>query len=333
MTRRRLRNSSGFTLVELLVAGTVLAIITSFFLSSLSIQKRNYTINDQVIEIQQGARIIGDVLERDLRHAGFMAPGGGALCVIDRTNAPDTLFVSDESAVDPITENRGDLAARATGADNVAGGLQRLNVDKLMVEFVNPTAAYDTDANGVTDSDYRDGAGVIVADAANPERGTACGIIEDVDLAGPSLEINVLTAPLAPAAGAPNPADLTLVPARFYNIDAQNRLVRDGIVVAHDVEDLQIAVFIDDNENGDVDAGEYRGDGVGGNLDPSAADLSLAREVRASFVMRTRDPDLNFTQGMFQAMENRAPVAGTDGFRRRVWVSTIMLRNNLAGPS
>ena len=56
MTRRRLRNSSGFTLVELLVAGTVLAIITSFFLSSLSIQKRNYTINDQVIELALAAR-------------------------------------------------------------------------------------------------------------------------------------------------------------------------------------------------------------------------------------------------------------------------------------
>ncbi len=321
----------GFTLVELMVAGTVLAIIMGFFLSSLTIQKRSYTVNDQIIEIQQGARIIGDVLERDLRHAGFMAPPGGGLCVVDNTNAPDILLLSDDAAVDPTVENRGDLAARVTGgAVNVAGGIQTLNVDDLIVEVVNPTPHYDSDGNGVNDSDFRVGAGAIVVDAANPDRGAACARVVAIPSAT-SLQIDVLSGPLAGAM--PNPADLTVVPARIYVVNAQNNLVRDGVMVAMDVEDLQVAVFIDDDLDGDIDANEYRGDGAGPDLDPSTVDFSRAREARASFVLRTRDTDLQYTQGMFQSMENRAPVAGTDGFRRRVWVSTIMLRNVSAGAS
>jgi len=327
----RYRRREGFTLIELMVAATVLAIIMTFFLSSLTIQKRNYTINDQIIEIQAGARIIGDVIERDLRHAGFMSPAGGGICVIDNRNAPDIILVTDESAVDPAAENRGDLAARVMGgAVNVAGGLQTLTVDDMIVEFVNPSPAYDTDANGVADSDFRVGGGVIVTDAANPERGAVCARVDQIALPN-QIRIDALSNPLA--AATPNAPDLALVPARFYQVDAQGRLVRDSIVVATDVEDLQIAVFIDDDDDGDIDPGEYRGTGAGPDLDPSAVDLSLAREARASFVLRTRDPDPSFTQGMFQSMENRTPVPGNDGFRRRIWVSTIMLRNNPPRPS
>ena len=318
---------AGFTLVELMVAATVLAIITSFFLGSMSIQKRNYTVNDQIVEIQQGARIIGDVLERDLRHAGFMAPAGGGFCLVDNTVSPDVLVLSDAAAVNTSAENDPDLAARVQGgAVNVANGLQTLVVDDLIVEIVNPTPNYDSDGDGVNDSDFRRGAGVIVVDAANPTRGAACGRVDQI-VSATSLRIDVFSAPLAAAAGAPNAPELALVPARIYEIDGQNRLLRDGRVVAMDVEDLQVAVFIDDDEDGDIDPNEYRGDGMGPNLDSSAVNLSLSREARASFVLRTRDPDPTYSQGMFQAMANRAPVPGNDGFRRRVWVSTIMLRN------
>ncbi len=327
----RIDRRGGFTLVELMVAGTVLAVIMGFLLSSLSIQKRSYTINDQIVEIQQGVRIIGDVLERDLRHAGFMAPSGGGLCLIDNTAAPDVLLLSDDAAVDPTQENRGDLAARVTGAaDNVVFGAQTLPIDDLIVEIVNPVPNYDSDANGANDSDFRVGAGAIVVDVANPARGAACARVTAIP-SPTSITIDVMSGPLA--AATPNPSDLAVVPARLYVVDGANNLVRDGVLVAQNVEDLQVAVFIDDDDDGDIDAGEYRGNGVNPNLNPAAVDFSLAREVRASFVLRTRDPDPGFTQGMFQTMENRVPVPGTDGFRRRAWVSTIMLRNVMPGAS
>lgn len=319
------RRSAAFTLIEMMVAGTVLAIVTSFFLSSLSIQKQTYSVNDQVVEIQHGARIIGDVLERDLRHAGFMTPPGAGLCIIDNTNSPDTLFVSDDAAVDPTQENESDLAAQVqVGVNNVITGIQTLVVDDLILEIVNPSPMYDTDANGAADADFRIGGGAIVVDAANPDRGTACATVVAVP-SPTTIQLNVLSPPLS--AAMVNPAQLVVVPARAYVVDAQNRLVRDGIIVANDVEDFQLAMFIDDNQDGTIDPGEYRGDGVGPNIASNLLDHSLAREVRANIVLRTRDQDPDFTQGLFQATENRAPVAGADGFRRRVWSSTTMLRN------
>lgn len=327
-----LRRNGAFTLVELMVAGTVLAIITSFFLSSLTIQKRNYSVNDQIIEIQHGARIIGDVLERDLRHAGFMTPAGSGICVIDNVNAPDILFMSDDAAVDPTQENRSDLAARVSNATiDVAGGsIQTFPVDDLILEIINPSPAYDTDGNGTNDADFRVGSGAIIVDAANPERGVACAIVNAIPNAN-SITLDVRS----PALGIlqPNPAELAIVPARVYFIDGQNRLVRNGTIVANDVEDFQIAIFFDDNQNGDVDPGEYRGDDLGPPIQPGIIDHSFAREVRANIVLRTRDQDPQYTQGLFQATENRLPIAGGDGFRRRVWSATTMLRNMGPGPS
>jgi hypothetical protein len=49
--------------------------------------------------------------------------------------------------------------------------------------------------------------------------------------------------------------------------------------------------------------------------------------VRANLVLRTRFPDANWSQGVFQNLENRTAVAGTDGFRRRVHTATVRLRN------
>jgi hypothetical protein len=50
--------------------------------------------------------------------------------------------------------------------------------------------------------------------------------------------------------------------------------------------------------------------------------------VRVNLVTRTRSEDREWTQGRLQATENRAAAGvGSDGFRRRVHTSTVMLRN------
>jgi hypothetical protein len=53
--------------------------------------------------------------------------------------------------------------------------------------------------------------------------------------------------------------------------------------------------------------------------------MSDLREVRMNLVVRTRAEDEGFT-GRPQAKENRASGAD-DGFRRRAYTTTIMLRN------
>ncbi len=317
-----MRRRAGFTLIELLVSVVMLGVVMIYLLRSFTVQHKTYTVVDETTEIQQNARAVADLLERDLRHAGLMVPESGAVCGLDATNAPDVLFVSDADAISPGTEKVADFGADLTGT-NVATGSQTLVVDGLVAEPAPFRAAYDLDADGVADSDFRELAGVIVTDLAAPARGAACGIVTDIPNAT-SLVVDILTTPLA-AAGT---AQLVAIPAHVYQLTIAGQLQRDGIVLAENVDDIQVAYFFDSDEDAIVDANEYRGDDT---VDYLAADAAITedriREVRVNLVLRTRFEDPSWTQGVFQNAENRVAVAGTDGFRRRVHTATVRLRN------
>jgi prepilin-type N-terminal cleavage/methylation domain-containing protein len=318
-----------FTLVELMLVTVLLGVLITGVMQFFTTQKKNASVTTQVVEIQQNSRLLGDLFEEDIRHAGLLVPESGALCAVDGLLVPDSFFVSDADAIDSTDEIRNDLGARIQGGGvNIVGGTtQNLLLDTLVVEFTTPDAAYDTDADGVADSDFRVGGGVIVTDAGNPIRGAACGLITAVALGGPGISVTMLSGALAVLPGGASPVDLVAIPAHAYSINAASQLIRDGSLIANDVEDLQIAVFIDTNTDRTVDVGEYRGDGVGPDFDPSTVDISNTREIRANLVLRTRINDLDNTNGRFQDAENRAAIAGADGFRRRTYRATVGLRN------
>ena len=142
------------------------------------------------------------------------------------------------------------------------------------------------------------------------------------------------------------------MPAHVYwiNPTAANgapQLIRDGMVLANDVEDLQIAMFYDVDGNGQVDglaagftpppyhsATEYPGSAApNAEYLPGVWDNSELREVRVTVVARTRsqDPNVlanpNLASSVTQGFENRAPGAVVDGFRRRSVTLTVRPRN------
>ena len=166
-----------------------------------------------------------------------------------------------------------------------------------------------------------------MTDAGNPARGSACGFIDAVSLVGPTISVTIQTGVLAAVPPGANPVDLVAVPAHGYSINAASQLMRDGTLISNDVEDLQVAVFIDSNGNRIIDVGEYRGDGVGADFDSTAIDISDAREVRVNLVLRTRINDRDNPNGRFQDAENRAAIAAPDGFRRRSYSAVVGLRN------
>jgi Tfp pilus assembly protein PilW len=294
---------------------------------SFAVNQRAYTVIDQVAESQQSIRAIADLLERDLRHAGLMVPEGTAVCGVDSTTGPDLLYVSDASAIDP-----GDDVATYEGASiggtNVADGVVTLS--SLVMEPAPSRPAYDTDAFVAgADSDFRALGGVIVMDANDPTRGVACGKITVVNVGASQLTIDFESGGLA---GAGVGAQLVVVPAHEYRIANADQLLRDGVLLSEGVEDLQVAYFFDADTDGVVDTGasdEIHGDGTGANSDYVAADqdASVVREVRVNLVTRTRMEDREWSQGSTQAMENRAAGGASDGFRRRTYTSTVMLRN------
>jgi prepilin-type N-terminal cleavage/methylation domain-containing protein len=358
--RRRL----GFSLMEMMVTLAVLGMVTFFLTNLLVRQSRTYTVVDDVSEAQQSLRAVTGMLERELRMTGFMVPEAAVVCGWDMPAAagsdttPDVLYVSDADAIDPTDRSSPELqGAQVNPATFTGTGVDALSVDTLVVD---DTPFYDLDGDGAADSDFlysvgpqRNG-GVIVADRDNPERGAACGVITNLDEATNTITVDfeVLTAPNSPPApgaadgGTPlaalpagATADLVAIPAHVYwvNPGPPPQLVRDGMVLANDIEDLQLAFFYDANADGDVDAGEYRGtlSGLGAPYAYSSQDEdnSDLREIQVTVVARTRseDPDVlanpDLANSVTQAAGNRLVGAVTDGFRRRAITLAVRPRN------
>lgn len=280
------RSARGFTLVELMISLGLLLLLSLYLTQMLVNQSRAYAVVDRVTETQQNLRGVGEILEYDLRNSAALVPEHAAVCGVDRTTDTDVLVVSDSGAVQPNSDGRIAQGADVTGGWNDWQGVETLSLatdpdspDPMVLEAGTTTsdlAAYDTNGDGTADSDFLAGggggptrnAGVIIVDANNPERGTACAILNSVDATNDTLTVDFS---LGGATGAPmqlgaltgsmGPARLVAVPAHVYRIVGGD-LLRDGMVLAEDIEDLQVSYFFDDDEDGEVDApGETPGAG------------------------------------------------------------------------
>jgi prepilin-type N-terminal cleavage/methylation domain-containing protein len=317
--------TAGFTIIELMVATALVGILMIFTMQIFTVNNRAYVKTDSLVDTQQSSRVIASTLERDLRHAGMMVPEGAAVCGIDDDAGPDRIYISDYTAINPTgATGTFDGSAIQNAITNVPTGPITLNLDSLMIEPGTPDPAYDTDGNGTNDSDFVVGGGVIVVDLLDLDRGSACGFVRTVNIGGEAIAVTIVTDPLDTAGGTTN---LVAVPAIEYRITSE-ALYRNGLKLAESIEDLQFAYLMDLNGDADIGAGEILGDGTSPDYVAQDRNASELRGVRFNVVARTRSQDERFSEGYFQALENRAdPGVGRDGFRRRVHTNTVRLRN------
>jgi prepilin-type N-terminal cleavage/methylation domain-containing protein len=319
----------GFTLIEVLIAVAVFGVATVYVMQTFTNQHKAYAVIDQVSEAQQNGRVVTDLIERDLRHAGYMVPAGAGVCGADSTVAPDALFVSDSDAILPIDQlplvlRSAELGASVVGANagwQVAAGSRDLVLSNLHV---------DVAAGG---ADFAVGRGLILADRSDPFGGVSCGKITEI--AGNTVTVELGT-DFGPAG---NGADVVAIPAHVYEVDGQRRLLRDGSLLVEGVDDLQVAYFFDLDDDSQIDADEVFGDGsgpisAGYSPDAAAIDGVALRQVRFNVVVATRseDPRSEYQLGRRQITENRteASTAGSDGRRRRVHSVSVRMRNGVS---
>jgi prepilin-type N-terminal cleavage/methylation domain-containing protein len=327
------RRNAGFTLVELMVSAAAMAIVIFYTLGTFTVQHQTYTVVDQVSETQQNSRAIANMIERDLRGAGYLIPAPAAVCGFDDTDGPDILVTSDTDAIKQVDQlppslQGTDLSVETSTAPG--SGSTSLSVSTLLMD---DAPSYKKDSgSSVLDSDFRVNAGAIVIDLANPQRGVACGRVTAVD--SNSVTVDFDTPPLNGSTGT-SPPDYRVVPAHYYEVNTATdppQLERDGLILAKDVEDLQVAWFYDANQDGQATGNEYAGDDDSNTYSTDAVDGNDLREVRFHVVVATRDDDPRNPDnaGTGQARENRDPdtVSGDDGRRRRVYTSTVRIRNN-----
>jgi len=325
-TNRWRHRRSGFSLLEMVIAFTILAIIVTAVLQRFVVENRTYSVTDQVIEAQQNLRVVAWLLERDARMTGFMVPEAASLCGIDAAAGPDSVWFSDADAIDPNGQQR-----NALGAEVQSGYFSSIGTHSLLVDDVTLDGVpfYDTDGDGVADADFTVDGGAILVDLDDPGRGTACGLVRDVSTGRVVVEFETELTP------SPSPR-LLLVPAHVYQVDltgADPVLLRNRRLLATDVEDLQLAFFFDRDGDGVIDdpdqaTGELPGGEGGAPLyDAVDWDNRDLREVRVNLVTRTRADDPTYDQGQVQTTGNRVAPALQDGFRRRIHSSTVRVRN------
>jgi hypothetical protein len=120
-----------------------------------------------------------------------------------------------------------------------------------------------------------------------------------------------------------------LVDDVVYAVDGANNLTRDGVMLAENVEDLQLAYAVDaDNNSQTDDIGGIAGLIDAADFTNAAADPDTITAVRINILATTGRPDPNAVLGNPPALiENRAIGVTNDQLKRRWWQTVVTMRN------
>jgi len=294
---------SGFTLVEVIVALTILGIVVGQAFAVFGAQKRTYAQTERAIEVQQDVRLVADAILADMRMAGYLVPKQAGIASVDGGVAgPDMLCFSDpEKIADSEAAKAVARFERAELTVAIAGVAGSATLDPN-----------DLDIDGDMDDDFVDEEGVIIVDDDSSHCAQITGITGGSD--------NVLAfTPDTPGGFDASTSATRVVPAVVYWLNGTD-LMRNGLRVATDIEDLQIEFALDDDADGLIVEAEYEDDLNG--EDP----LDLLG-VLLSVVARADAQEDNLTSAGRPPAANRLGGAN-DGFRRR-GVTTVILPRNL----
>jgi prepilin-type N-terminal cleavage/methylation domain-containing protein len=165
-------NKRGITLIELLVVLVISGIVIGGVYRVFITQTKAYTVQDQVVEVQQDIRSAMEIVARDLRMAGFQKSTFNSPLI---TNSPIVVYPLSDSTITVNYEYLGGASpATYTVTYTVAGGsLTRtltqtpavgppVTTTETLLENVNAlTFAYGISQNGNGVMDDINGDGVI----------------------------------------------------------------------------------------------------------------------------------------------------------------------------
>ena len=324
----------GFTLIELMVAVSLLGLAAMGMFSAFDSQKAVYNSNERLVETQEDARLVLDLITFDARMAGFMVPPVTAISSIDGGAAnADRLCVSEFSYFDLP-----DLATPVTTLNSQGERFLITNSQQVQSFSLNTVSVQSLDIDGDSDNQLGEnhfgnpGDGIIISDGQQ----TFCGAISAIDTGSRQITVVPAHAPIPVFA---NPGNLRAVPAILYEVVQSPApaplgsfsLMRNGQLLSPTIEDLQVEYWADLSVPPDNDTDDLNESQISYLNDPLIGiDTSRIWRVRISVVSRATQADtgskLRFSSGARPPVANR--VAGpADNFGRRVFTSTIMPRN------
>jgi prepilin-type N-terminal cleavage/methylation domain-containing protein len=298
---RETRSKQGYSLIELMMAVGLMGLLSMAIASSLEGQKRFYNSNERVVEAQEDARLVLDLLKFDARMAGFMvAPVASIASVDGGANLPDRFCVSS-----------------TLGFDIPVGGQETsLNqqIERYLVNDTNVTAVLlpnavrltSLDIDGTDDDpnaevNFAPQSGIIISDGTTSH----CAAI---DVGGVATATNTIT--LSPQHPMPGGGFST------------TNLRRNGTLMSSTIEDMQLEFWAVNTPP--ANPVHNLNDPVVG-LNPSTVS-----RVRVTVVSTSTQVDTGSTKtfggGQRPAVANR--VAGPqDTTQRRLFTANLMPRN------
>ena len=294
----RVNHDAGFSLVELMVAVTVMGIVTSQLLLSFSHQHTTSLEQERTVEIQQEARLINDLILSDLRIGGFMVPEIASVGSLDGgVNGSDILCVSDSTIInDNVLAGATNKFPGATIMAAINGGASSVTVS---------AATMDIDSDG--DDDFVANAGVLIGTGTEAH----CAVITDI--VGSTISFTPST-----VAGFSAAFNDVAVPALVYQVNGTT-ISRNSMILSNHIEDLQVQFGVDADRNGTVEGAEFPID------DLSGEEFELIENVRITLTARDQRGKPGFA-GQFASVANR--VAGAaDNFKRRRMTGDTVIRN------
>lgn len=340
-----LRRQLGLTLVELMIAMAI-GVLLLFGISLLFTQNRqSFRQNEEIARIQENARFAITELSEDLAMAGFFGEivDGGAITVDASATANATdcgpgapwLYDFTNGLLDGAVR----IADQATAANGAAvqarfscvdAATFRAGTDVIGFRRTSGVASFWEADGGVSPACV----GLRMPDAVNcvnsvPGRGIF--VRENGSQAVLYHGTAALADPTRPF------EDWEYTPRIYYvrNVDVGGNviptlcrrrldnavagpqpLVEDCLVSG--VENLQVELGVD--TDGDGAANSYVSN-------PGAGDLERAVAVRVYLLMRALQPDVGYTDERQYALGNVVIPAANDRFHRRVYSTTVTMRN------
>lgn len=343
---RQSNNTSGFSLVELMVSITIglliLAAISTLFVSS----KRTYSTQDRLARLQENARFAMHYLARDARMAGYFGCLDESTAVNSTLNAGSYVYgptTGGMIAVEGLENASGNwypsnLAGLPTGIKSGTDAITiRMVADPASTPITltrpkPPTSAvFDvSDTTGINAGDI-----IMLGDCASAD-------IMQVTQTPSGLKIQHNTGSTYAPGNSTKPLSKQYKSAQVYKFLARVYFVRDDAGVptlfvqdnggaaqplVEGVEDMQILYGVDTDATPDGVPNVYLKAGEGALA--TASNWSNVKTVRIGMLVRTpNDKDLDTDiRSSYDVNGTTFNVPANDKYQRRVFVSTHQLRN------
>lgn len=343
-------NTSGFTLVELLVVMAIFGIILAGVLKVFDTSNYTYKVQEEVTEMQQNVRVTKMFIEKDVRMAGcdlksfrvseievypfYFQDNVGA-------NGSDKLIVTYiDHSVEDCADAPPDLRITDTMPDDASAvdvkeEFDNAPYDKWESSFTcgDPPVTYGSGVPFipfqiiVREKDGSRSDVVWVTNVMNNGSGTWDKILNNDYPSGISNKI-INHYPEDSTLSYFSPKKLR----RYAYYVVNDTLKRDTLnstnvvvgsdIVATNIEDLQIAFNLDTDNDGEVDT--WIGDTGPAVL--TDAQSKQVRLVRITILGKTASEHRGYTNTR-PGIENNAAGAATDGYRRKQLQVTIKVRN------